>query len=455
MFNKVKRLIIILIITLVILCTIPFINKEPLQVDFPQPNVDDDNGDNLVKLIVDPHDALIKRLSAINNAKKSIYICTYNIAVNDESAQLIIAGLIKAAQNGVNVYLITDGKFGGLNRNYIKLLSMYNNIQVLLYNKLNFKYPESVQVSLHNKIMLFDDEWIISGGRNISDTFLTNDKLAKPISYDLDVLIYNHDHQSQVINDVKYFFNELITCEYCSKVYKNPNFESKQLAVKLLSNYDKYINEQKLELSNSLHNTINEMHKAKNITLLTNSLIPIKKEANIATSLLNICKQHKSELTIFTPYLIMNDNIQQAFNTLSNNRQVTVLTNSIKTSPNYPAFSNYLHNRKNILKLNMNVFEYTGHKNTSIHTKAAIIGDNLTTIGSMNLDNRSLYINTEQMLIMNSEGFQEEMNKVIAKQKEVSTQILSDKQSIEGVSKFKKLVMRISKYIFLPFKYFL
>lgn len=79
------------------------------------------------------------------------------------------------------------------------------------------------------------------------------------------------------------------------------------------------------------------------------------------------------------------------------------LTNSMASSPNYPAFSAYSSQRAKFLATGVEIYEY--QSTDSIHGKSCVADGRISVVGSFNLDDRSLYIDTESVLIIDSPEF--------------------------------------------------
>ena len=96
-----------------------------------------------------------------------------------------------------------------------------------------------------------------------------------------------------------------------------------------------------------------------------------------------------------------------------------LLTNSLASSPNLPAFSAYLWNRTELASSGLRIYEY--QSSDSIHGKSVLIDDRLSAVGSWNLDERSVDIDTEVMLVIDSAPFQQLLR---ARQDEIMAQSL-------------------------------
>ncbi len=86
---------------------------------------------------------------------------------------------------------------------------------------------------------------------------------------------------------------------------------------------------------------------------------------------------------------------------LAETRQVRVLTNAVENGANRSGCSDYLREKQDILSRGVDVYEVVCGQ--SLHTKTILIGNDLSVVGSFNADMRSAYLDTELMLVIESE----------------------------------------------------
>lgn len=449
-----KKYLIVFFILIVLISTYPFLKKKALKDEREIPELDEEDTECKVRLIVESRDALETRLTLIENAKESISLCTYNMNSENYTTQLIIAALIRAAERGVKVKVFVDAKFGFLSSNFIRLLSNITNFEVFLYNPINLKEPSTIQVSLHNKFLICDDTWVVSGGRNVNDNSLREPSPDYVSSHDLDVLVKSDRENTKFIRDTKRLFYNLEVSKYTKRAFKKERRGTQKLKEELLSQFDQDVN-----LQEDLNQMESSLYKTDRVILINNSVIPTKKVSYIWKVIVKACLDTQGKTSIMTPYLLINDEIEAGIKMIGEDHELEILTNSLNSSPNYPAYSNYLLKRKSILSLGFPIYEYLSKGHVSVHTKAFVMGDGLCAVGSLNLDNRSLYINTEQIIIVEGEGFYNELSSLIESQKEESILIENSNKGFndheKDVSLIKRILMKVAGYIFYPFRYFL
>ena len=78
----------------------------------------------------------------------------------------------------------------------------------------------------------------------------------------------------------------------------------------------------------------------------------------------------------------------------------------------------------NILSTGINIWEYEG--GYSYHGKSILIDDDLSVIGSFNMDMRSTYLDTELMLVIRSKEINKQLEEGMMEYERVSRQVLED-----------------------------
>jgi putative cardiolipin synthase len=125
----------------------------------------------------------------------------------------------------------------------------------------------------------------------------------------------------------------------------------------------------------------------------------------------------RHELLISTPYFIPHKDFYEGVPELvERGVRVVVLTNSLGSTNHPIVHSGYKKHRKNVIKMGVELYEMrhdatargkfdtppVQSKAFGLHAKYFIIDRQFTFVGSLNLDPRSIYINTEMGLIIDS-----------------------------------------------------
>ena len=137
------------------------------------------------------------------------------------------------------------------------------------------------------------------------------------------------------------------------------------------------------------------------------SCLPVQKEPTLGATLAQLLSGCQ-KIRLQTPYATANPSTLAALTRLAKQGHVEYLTNSMASSPNYPAFSAYSSQRAKFLATGVEIYEY--QSTDSIHGKSCVADGRISVVGSFNLDDRSLYIDTESVLIIDSPEFFAQLN---------------------------------------------
>jgi cardiolipin synthase len=291
-------------------------------------------------------------MQAINLATKSIYIQTY-ILKNDTTSKLVINALEKKAAEGVDIKMMIDS-LGSLYV-YFHNKRIFRNLRSLgaeiaffmpiltnpLRNYINYRN--------HRKIFIFDNSLAMSGGINIGDEYMS--------------AMYHDGMWSDLL-----FSLEGESVEHFLKVFRSDwHFATNQ------------------ELDFKVENIISK----KCFTQVVPSG-PDMHRNQLYSGLLTAINSAQKRLWIITPYLIPSLDLLQSI-TLAKCRGVDVKVITPKNSDHKiinRARSSYI---RDLLAHNVEV-HFT---KKMIHAKAILIDSNIAILGSINLDNRSLFLNYE------------------------------------------------------------
>ena len=120
------------------------------------------------------------------------------------------------------------------------------------------------------------------------------------------------------------------------------------------------------------------------------------------------------EVIVSTPYFVPGDK-GVAFwkSVVDSGVKVSIVTNSLASNNHTAVHSAYASYRKKLLRAGVNLYEVRasavaeatieeGPDSVTLHTKAAVIDGRYTFVGSLNLDPRSIDINTEMGVLVDS-----------------------------------------------------
>lgn len=143
------------------------------------------------------------------------------------------------------------------------------------------------------------------------------------------------------------------------------------------------------------------------IRLISNPIGRGSKKSLIWDEILRLAEETPGKMIIQSPYIVpFNSQLRELYGL---HKDMLFVTNSLRTTPNLPAFPHYLRNRYKIQDI-APIYEYA--LEGSVHSKSIMIGDDISIIGSFNFDPRSLHLDTETMYVIESKEFKEYLESV-------------------------------------------
>lgn len=375
-----------------------------------------------VACIDDNTEALIWRLRMIEGAETEIILSTFGFSTGGAGRDMLSA-LYAAAERGVQVRLLLDGFHGSKTLRQseeFQTLAAHPNAEIRLYNEIDLLQPWKANYRMHDKYLLVDEAIYLLGGRNTNDLFL-GDYSATP-NIDRDILVYESDSATEL----RRYFETVWALPDCRPY---PGEAQKVAAASLRDRYESL----KKTYPQAFGFADWEAHTtpANAITLLTGS-------AEVGTKAPTLWKQlcaHMAQgenILIQTPYIICGREMYADLTALSQDRTLTILTNSAETGANPFGCADYLNQRAQILKTGAGILEYAG--NHSLHSKIILIDDHLSIVGSFNLDMRSAYIDTETMLVIDCPALNAQLRQGVEQMAQQSLHLTPDGTQTPGAS---------------------
>lgn len=374
-------------------------------------------GTERAAVISDNGEALDMRLRMIASAQETIELSTFDFR-SDEAGKDMLAALLDAAGRGVHIRILVDGFSSTLQMEwnpYFYALSCLENVEIKEYNKVNPLTPWTSMGRMHDKYVIIDGETYLLGGRNTFGYFLGD--YAGHKNYDWDVLVCQDAQISEKGSSLTQLQNyfEAIWGLKCNHLYHNEtylrNWASVVKATQELQDRFVTLQSERPELWESFDYSAYTVPTDR-ISLLSNPTNIGPKEPEVFYALVELMKQADEQVTIHTPYVICNDWMYDSLQGIVEQvPEVTLLTNSAANNGNYFGIADYQKNKDDLFATGIQILEYEG--GVSYHGKCISIDDELSIIGSFNMDMRSTYLDTELMLVIDSEElaglFQEEM----------------------------------------------
>lgn len=399
-------------------------------------------------------DALLWRLRLIEQAQESIVLVTFDFR-DDNSGRDIMAALLHAADRGVQVRVIVDGINGALrlsgSENFRELAS-HERVEVKLYNPVNPVKLWETNYRMHDKYLIADDFAYILGGRNTDDLFLGN--YAKSYNEDRDILVYETEPGKGGSYQQLWEYFERIWTLPCCELFEREGDTGGYL--------DKHYQElkEKYPAAFATPDWEEAAIEPESIELCTNPIEPENKEPVLWGRMVEEMER-KDDVLIQTPYIICSKEMYQDLTGLNaDHPKVEVMINAVEKGSNPFGCTDYLNEKKNVQKTGSSIYEYLGDQ--ALHTKTILAGKNISIVGSCNLDMRSIYLDTEMMLIIDSPELNEMLRSQIEELAKKSRKVLPGGAVIDGADykaakpdAKKKIFYGILRVVIIPFRHLL
>ncbi|MBU0500312.1 MAG: phospholipase D family protein [Gammaproteobacteria bacterium] len=377
-------------------------------------------------------EAFAARLELIRKAEKSIDV-QYYIAWNDTAGSLIYQSLLEAAERGVRVRILLDdlNLDGATGR--LSVLDRHPNIAVRSFNPFRRDVPRSWQYlfrfgevsrRMHNKSMVFDNLATIVGSRNVGDEaagvpvdyifsefeILGVGPVAQMVSSSFD-RYWNSVHSvelgrlTRVLGEAQYVAGRGINDELPPEAYQRLLI-SLPLAQQIRCN--------RLDLEWAPVELVADPPEKIRQDLKRGDFLN-------ATALRPFIADTRRELWILNPYVVPTPEGVAFFDGLRRRGvDVTLVTNSYASTDHSLVHAHYARYRKPLLAMGVKLHEFETNGNGAacckgirrlfrkepprarLHAKIIAFDRQRTYVGTMNLDPRSLYENTELGIVIDS-----------------------------------------------------
>jgi cardiolipin synthase C len=411
-------------------------------------------------------DGLLLRLELIEAAHSSLDL-QYYIFHGDESGKLITEALARAAARGVRVRVLVDDTEMIRGDEQLYGLAGAQNVEVRIFNPWRYRGHNEflrgieylfshrrLDFRMHNKLFIADGAVALVGGRNIGDEYFQVDPAWQ--FADDDVFVAGPAVQQLATTFEEYWQSELaIPVEALLPAKDTDAAAAEALArrvtvpKKAQSAGENY--QQQLSANEPLAGVLagrtpldwaraevaaDSPYKGKRLTEgegISSLLFGPVAEAIHATH---------SELLMVSPYLVPSPHELRLIDELrAQQRTVRILTTSLEAESSLPAQAGYMHYRKSLLEAGVELYEIRAHPQNprgtgqsaklsryghySLHAKLLVFDRSGVYVGSMNYDERSRRLNTEDCLIIHSG--------VLAQQAERHFDLMSQPQNAYAV----------------------
>ena len=377
--------------------------------------------------LVHGHDALGVRLRLLEMAEESVDI-QYFLIKNDTAGQLFAGAMLAAADRGVRIRFLIDDVFTTFGDEGLSMLDHHENIEVRLYNPIarggvttiNFLSDfKRANRRMHNKSFTADNQVTVVGGRNIADEYFELRTDAEFIDFDVVGI-------GPVAADISAEFDLYWNHESSvpMEAFYDPHDEDKLTAwrTQIEDFYGRahetvYASAVNSELVMHLFDGVVPLHPATH-TVITDDPDKLIHEVDptqqaLVNHLSQIAVDAESEIIVITPYFVPREpGIRFWGSLVDKGVRVIVLTNSLASNNHTAVHSGYARHRKDVIRAGVELYEARvdavestsddGPDVLTLHTKAVVIDEKRLFAGSLNFDPRSIDINAEMGVVIDS-----------------------------------------------------
>ena len=374
------------------------------------------------------------RIEMINAAQKTLDM-QYFIFRGDQTGQLLTDAVLQAAARGVRVRILIDDGETRPGDEQITRLAAYPSVEIRIFNPFayrghseflraaEFMFNESrLDYRMHNKLLVVDNAIALIGGRNIGDQYFQVDPASQFADDDVFAA-------GSIVPKLSASFDEFWNADLSiptealteEKPTRIPPKRTEPEKASLADYMKRVASGEPFEDMLSGRLPLTWAHAR----LVYDSPDKKKVESGKMTGRLmnravaNTALEVKHELLMITPFLIPGkDGMQLIENLRERKVRVRILTSSLDSSTVLLAQAGYMHYRIPLLEDGVELYEIRSllgdnrgsgetkaisrYGNYSLHAKLFVFDRKQVFIGSMNFDQRSMHLNTEIGLIIDS-----------------------------------------------------
>ena len=387
-------------------------------------------------------DSFLLRMEMAEAAERTLDI-QYFLIQSDDTGQLLIEALLRAADRGVRVRVLLDdaGSFG--RDAQIRTLAGYPSVELRVFNPFAYRgNVEFVHVAeflgdasrlnyrMHNKLFVVDNEIGILGGRNVGDEYFQGGRDFEFGDFDV---IAAGPSVNQLSSSFDVFWNSALAIPIEALAGGRPSAQELDDYRGVLAAHRAGMIETNAPYMGALAagEPLAAMLSGKSslvwakAEVIYDSPEKAKVEDGVQGGRLlrhrlgEVAKQVQSELIVVSPYLVPGPAGMKFFEGLrERNVSVRLLTNSLASTDMSIVHSGYQAFRVPLVGMGVDLYEVRPVLGESVvrgnqlkspssglyalHAKVFVFDRQRVFVGSMNLDQRSLHLNTEIGLIIDS-----------------------------------------------------
>ncbi len=385
--------------------------------------------------------AIAWRLRAIDSAVESIALQSF-IWKDDRTGSRILGRVLAAADRGVDVRILLDDSFLAGEDVLASAVNRHPNIEYRVYNPLvnrkggmavrelaNIASFHRIDRRMHNKLLVVDDRVAIIGGRNMADEYYGYHEQHN--FRDMEVLL-GGPFVTTLGNAFDEYWNNHWSIPI-DRITEQPAHDRDlaDLRISLAATADSGLPESETDLQREWEREVRGA--AEGTARLLIDTTPVASPGKGGEEAVQLAGQFVRELDsvekeaiLVTAYFIPTPDVIDSMERLAQRGvQLIVLTNSLNSNNHVTAHSAYQHHRREVLRIGAKLFETradakdrdrymqqpVADRILGLHAKLAVLDHERLFIGSANLDPRSLRVNSEIGIVIESRELNRRLRK--------------------------------------------
>lgn len=386
------------------------------------------------RLLDDGMEAFLLRIAMCEMADRTLDV-QYYIYHDDNTGRLFTDALLRAADRGVRVRVLIDDLNLPPGSDLIQL-DAHANIEVRSYNPFTWRSSMTTRLAsglkegyrlnrrMHNKSFIVDNALAVIGGRNIADEYFD----ASPHRDFNDIDLAAAGPTAQAISasfDAYWNSDHAYPIEHLG-LHASPTALEELRAtltahVKAMadSDYARALRETRLA-QQLVDRTLDFIWATAEFTVDNPDKVVEgldRESAHPMSVIFRHARRAQREFMIMSPYFIPGEEGVALFRELRERGvAVRILTNSMEATDVAAVFGGYSPYRKQLLDLGVELYELKpmggapppgkavlfSSSLASLHSKAFIVDREIVTVASLNMDPRSVNLNTELAVVVDS-----------------------------------------------------
>ena len=357
---------------------------------------------NSVTLLTTGQEKFDDLFKAIDQAKSSIHLEYFNFR-NDSINNELIHHLAAKAKEGVEVRAVFDGFGNASNNRPMKKHKIEairkQGIEIYEFKPMEFPWLQDIFNRDHRKIVIIDGKIAYTGGMNVADYYIKGTEIVGSW-HDMHCRI-----EGDEVNTLQKIFLRMWFLVSGQKVHGAKYYRG-------ITNAD-YINDLKKDTCRSAGNKMvgiinREPHVTKDI---------------IRYFYINAINDAKDSIKLINPYFTLSHSLKKAFrNAIKRGVKVEILLSVKSDIPLTPDCGFF--NAHQLMKAGCQIWLY---KPGFHHTKIIMVDGQFCTVGSANLNARSLRWDREENAVIIDACTTHELNQIFEQQKKDSFLLTEEK----------------------------